>query len=109
MNRKEIPLESTITAEIQRYLGRLDGWWGFKVQGSGSQMRGVPDIVGCYCGLFVAFEVKRPVVGKLSELQKHRIDQIVAAGGRAFVVYGVEDVKRALERLSSVSCAGGGG
>ena len=109
MERNEIPLESTITAEIQRYLSRVPGWWGFKVQGGGSQMRGVPDIVGCYCGLFVAFEVKRPVVGKLSELQKHRIDQIIAAGGRACVVYGVEDVKRVLEGLSSLSSVGGGG
>ena len=101
MDRKDIPLESAITAQIQRYLARVSGWWGFKVQGGGAQMRGVPDIVGCYCGLFVAFEVKRPEVGKLSELQKHRIDQIIAAGGRAFVVYGVEDVKRALEGLSA--------
>lgn len=107
--RDDIPLESTITAEIQRFLGRLPDWWGFKVQGSGSQMRGVPDIVGCYRGLFVAFEVKRPVVGKLSELQKHRIDQIKSAGGQAFVVYGVEDVKQALAVLSSDVCTGGRG
>lgn len=108
IDKDMIPLESAITAEIQRYLGKLEGWWGFKVQGGGSQMRGVPDIVGCYCGLFVAFEVKRPVVGKLSELQKHRIDQIIAAGGRAFVVYGLDDVKKALEGLSSNLCTGGG-
>lgn len=97
----EVPLESTITAEIQRYLGKLPDWWGFKVQGGGSQMRGVPDIVGCYRGLFVGFEVKRPVVGKISALQAHRIEQIKAAKGHAFVVYGVEDVKRALEGLAA--------
>ena len=99
--RDDIPLESTITAEIQRYLRRLPDWWGFKVQGGGSQMRGVPDIVGCYRGLFVGFEVKRPVVGRVSELQKHRIEQIRSAGGQAFVVYGVEDVKQALAVLSA--------
>lgn len=109
IDREMIPLESAITAEIQRYLSRVDGWFGFKVQGGGSQMRGIPDIVGCYCGLFVAFEVKRPIVGRLSELQKHRIDQIIAAGGRACVVYGVEDVKRVFEGLSSLSSVGGGG
>ena len=101
MDKDRIPLESAITAEIQRYLGRLSGWWGFKVQGGGSQMRGVPDIVGCYRGRFVGFEVKRPVVGKVSELQKHRIDQINAAGGCALVVYGVEDVKQALAVLGA--------
>lgn len=97
----EIPLESAITAEIQRYLGKLPDWWGFKVQGGGSQMIGVPDIVGCYRGLFVGFEVKRPVVGKISALQAHRIEQIKAAKGHAFVVYGVEDVKQALEGLAA--------
>lgn len=107
--RDDIPLESTITAEIQRFLSRLPDWWGFKVQGGGSQMRGVPDIVGCYRGLFVGFEVKRPIVGRVSELQKHRIEQIKSAGGQAFVVYGVEDVKRALDMLSAVTFVGGGG
>lgn len=101
MAAENIPLESAITAEIQRYLRKLPGWWGFKVQGGGSQMRGVPDIVGCYRGLFVAFEVKRPVVGRLSDLQAHRIDQIKAVKGHAFVVYGVEDVKKALEVLAA--------
>lgn len=107
-DRKEIPLESAITSEIQKYLRKLPGWWGFKVQGGGAQMKGVPDIVGCYRGLFVCFEVKRPVVGKLSELQKHRIEQIRTAGGHAFVVYGLEDVKQALEGLAAVVCVGGG-
>ena len=101
MEAREIPLESTITAEIQRYLSRLPDWWGFKAQGSGSQMRGVPDIVGCYRGLFVGFEVKRPVVGKLSKLQAHRIEQIQAAKGHAFVVYGVDDVRQALAGLAA--------
>ena len=98
---ESIPLESTITADIQRYLSKLPDWWGFKVQGGGSQMRGVPDIVGCYRGLFVGFEVKRPKVGKVSALQTHRIEQIQSAKGHAFVVYGVEDVKRELEGLAA--------
>lgn len=106
---ESIPLESTITAEIQRYLNKLPDWWGFKVQGGGSQMRGVPDIVGCYRGLFVGFEVKRPKVGKVSALQAHRIEQIQSAKGHAFVVYGVEDVKRELQGLVSFTRAGGGG
>lgn len=109
MDDRQIPLESTITAEIQRYLSKLPDWWGFKVQGGGSQMRGVPDIVGSYRGLFVGFEVKRPVVGKLSKLQEHRIEQIKSAGGHAFVVYGVEDVKRAFDGLASLTNVGGGG
>ena len=106
---ENIPLESVITKQIQRYLDTLPGWWGFKVQGGSSQMRGVPDIVGCYRGLFVAFEVKRPKVGRLSELQKHRIEQIKNAGGLACVVCSVEDVKQALEGLAAFVSDGGPG
>lgn len=107
-DKREIPLESAITAEIQKYLKKLPDWWGFKVQGGGAQLKGVPDIIGCYRGFFVGFEVKRPVVGQVSEIQKHRIEQIRAAGGHAFVVYGLDDVKKALEGLGAVVCVGGG-
>lgn len=59
-------------------------------------MRGVPDIVGCLDGRFFALEVKRPKVGRLSEMQKHVIKQIEDAGGAVGVVYSVEDVRRLL-------------
>ena len=94
IDRASIPLESEITKKIQRYLSGLDGWWGFKVQGGGQQKRGVPDIVGCYNGRFVAFEVKRPHVGQLSDLQEHVIGQIKAVEGHAFVVRSVDEVKQ---------------
>lgn len=97
--RDEIPLESAITASIQRWLSKQPCWWGFKVAGGGAQMRGVPDIVGCWRGVFVGLEVKRPEVGHVSELQKHRIEQIRDAGGVAEVVYSLDDVKRVCEAL----------
>lgn len=106
--REDIPLESTITASIQRWLSKQPEWFGFKVAGGGAQMRGVPDIVGCWRGHFVGLEVKRPGVGRVSELQKHRVDQIRGAGGVAAVVYSVDDVKRLLEGLAALVCAGGG-
>lgn len=109
VDRSNIPLESAITAQIQRYLKSLPDWWGFKTQGGGAQMRGVPDIVGCYRGLFVGFEVKRPHVGRLSDIQAHRIEQIRAAGGHAYVVTCVEDVVRALDSLSADAHDGGRG
>ena len=115
--RDAIPLESTITASIQRWLNKQPCWWGYKVAGGAAQMRGVPDIVGCWRGRFVGFEVKRPTVGRVSDLQRHRIDQVRAAGGVAEVVYGLEDVRRVLdevdsairaEGLAACSCDGGG-
>ena len=112
-SRENIPLESAITAKIQKWLKSQPSWWGFKVMGGAQQKRGVPDIVGCWRGAFVAFEVKRPQVGRVSDLQKHIIEQINEVGGRAFVVYSVEDVKRAImsveaDMLAARSFLGGG-
>lgn len=104
--RADIPLESAITAKIQKWLKRQPLWWGFKVMGGAQQKRGVPDIVGCWGSVFVAFEVKRPVVGRVSALQEHIIEEIRAAGGHAYVVYSVEDVKRAIMGIDPRMLAG---
>lgn len=106
MSDIHIPLESEITKQIQRYLKTVPRWWGYKVQGGAQQKRGVPDIVGCFDGLFVAFEVKRPHVGRVSPLQEHVIEEIKAAKGRAYVVFGVDDVRKVLEWLASHVCEG---
>ena len=90
------PLERTITDKILRWLRAQDGCWCFKVAGSGGQMRGVPDIVGCFNGRFFALEVKRPKGGRLSVIQKHVIGLIAGAGGIVGVVRSVEDVQRLL-------------
>lgn len=47
---------------------------------------GVPDILACVNGFFVAIEVKAQN-GHVSELQLFNIEQIRKAGGFAFVVY----------------------
>lgn len=108
IDRALIPLESEITKKIQRYLRTVPGWWGFKVLGGAQQKRGVPDIIGCFNGIFVAFEVKRPGVGVVSDLQAHIIEQIKSANGHSFVVYSVDDVKAALAGLAARSFVGGG-
>ena len=53
---------------------------------------GIPDIIVCHKGRFIALEAK---VGKNkpTKLQAATIDQIKRAGGTAAVVYSVEDVK----------------
>ena len=87
--------ERAITRTIQRHLDTLDGWWGFKVHGAGQMLNGVPDIVGCYRGRFVAIEIKRPGQ-RPTALQRHRLDQIASAGGVAVVATCWEDVEGVL-------------
>jgi len=90
------PLESKITKAVMAYLkGR--GVWCFKVAGGPMQQRGVPDIICCVNGAFVALEVKRPGLGRLTDLQALTIERIRESGGVAEVVTSVEDVAALLE------------
>ena len=59
---------------------------------------GLPDIICCYCGRFIGFEVKTPD-GKLSKLQEITITKIKAAKGEAFKVTSVKEVKEILKTL----------
>jgi hypothetical protein len=88
-------LESAIVGRIQKRLKETGGWF-IKVHGGAFQAAGVPDIIGCLSGRFVAFEVKRPS-GKPTKLQLYVIGRIQAAGGLAAVVYSVADVETALK------------
>jgi Holliday junction resolvase len=49
--------ETALTSRIMDTLRAQGGWW-MKVHGGGFQVAGVPDIIGCYKGRFVAIEVK---------------------------------------------------
>lgn len=56
---------------------------------------GVPDIIACIRGRFVAFEVKKPTTKhNVSALQQYNIRKIEQSGGGALVVSDVEQVKK---------------
>lgn len=57
---------------------------------------GIPDIIVCYRGKFIALEAKRPG-GKLTKLQEKTIKDIRAAGGKVYVVMSVDEVKEIME------------
>ena len=82
-------LEKTIVNGILKYLKSLDGCFCFKHNG---MTAGVPDILCCYKGRFIAFEVKTEK-GRVSKLQKAVIEKINRAGGIAVVVRSVGEVK----------------
>ncbi len=70
----------------------LEGtWWYVRVTA------GIPDIIACVNGRFIAFEVKTPS-GKATKLQEATIRKILNAGGVAAVVHSVDEVKAILEK-----------
>ena len=81
--------ETGLSKKVQDRLNAEDGWW-FKVHGGPFQTAGVPDIVGCYQGLFVAIELKMSG-NKPSEIQKYILDLLTTAGARCGVAYTIEE------------------
>jgi len=66
-------------------------------------IRGIPDIIGCYKGMFFAWELKRSEKEASKkrdgyELQKYNIKKINDSGGIGRIVY-PENFKECLEEL----------
>lgn len=91
--------EGRITVKILSALKSKGGFW-FKVHGSAFQRAGIPDIVGCYRGQFVALEVKTPKdVDKVSEVQKVMMLRIERAGGISKVVTSAEAAREVTDMI----------
>jgi Holliday junction resolvase len=55
---------------------------------------GVPDIIGCYEGIFFGIEVKTPQTkNNVSKLQEYNLDKIRLADGHSLVAWEVEQVE----------------
>jgi len=91
-------LEKDITSKIMRYLKTLPCCFAWKEFGGMYSTSGLPDIICCINGMFVAFEVKTDK-GRLSKLQEIMIQRINAANGKAFKVTSVGEVKKILNGL----------
>lgn len=77
--------ESTYTAKIKRYL-KDNGCYVVKFFGCAYTQAGVPDLLACINGRFVAIEVKSDM-GQPSQLQLANIHHIQQAGGIGMVLY----------------------
>lgn len=90
--------EADIVRAILRYLKGVDGCFAWKEHGGMYGTAGIPDIIGCYRGLFFGLEVKTES-GKPTKLQEATIRKIKKAGGIALVVRSVDEVKELLASL----------
>lgn len=77
--------ESVFQSKVIQYLKSLENTYVVKVWGGGYQRAGIPDILACINGHFVALELKNEV-GKPSKLQEYNIKQIQAANGIALIL-----------------------
>ena len=92
-------LEKDIANQILHYLKTVPGCFAWKTHGSMYGVAGLPDIILCLNGRFVAFEVKT-ASGKLTKLQEITIQRINDANGKAFKVTSLEEVKEIIKTLN---------
>jgi hypothetical protein len=99
--------EAAVVAAIWKaVLRRYPDAWLLKVHGGPYQRAGVPDLVMCIDGVFIALEVKHQKPGETDEaardrttpIQRHEIRRINRAGGWACTVLTPDEALRAIER-----------
>lgn len=103
--RDDIPLERDIVTAIRKWL-KAEGIWNVKIHGYAFQSIGLPDLVCIVDGRFVGLEVKRPRVGRVTEIQAATLEKIRRAGGYATVVTSVEDARAAIMDAKATHAGG---
>ncbi|GHV05982.1 hypothetical protein FACS1894217_03790 [Clostridia bacterium] len=93
-------LERDIVSSITRHLKTVPNCFFWKEHGGQYGTAGLPDLICCINGRFVAFEVKTPV-GKLTKLQEITIQRIKDSKGEAYKVTSVEDVRAVINGLNT--------
>lgn len=82
--KQKTRLEKNFQASVQKRLKTLPDTWFYKA--SDRVRSGIPDIILCVGGIFVAMELKRTEHDKATPLQKHTLELIDKSGGYAWVV-----------------------
>ena len=92
-------LERNIVTAIMRYLKTVPHCFCWKTHGGMYGTAGMPDIIICLNGRFVALEVKTPM-GKLTKIQESTLNRIKDANGYAFKVTSLQEAKEIIKSLS---------
>ena len=91
--------EKDIVTAIARYLKTVPESFFFKEHGGMYGTAGIPDLICCINGRFVAFEVKTQN-GKLTTLQQATLQKIKNAKGYAYKVTTLQEVREIIENLN---------
>lgn len=89
--------EKQLENKVKRFFKKYDIWFT-KIWGGGFQRAGIPDLLACVNGRFVAVELKSST-GRPTELQKWNIEKIQESGGIGLVLYPdqFEEFKKMIE------------
>ena len=88
--------------DIQRKIIKwLESEGHYVVKVISASKAGVPDILCCVNGYFVAIEVKTPTTKtNVSELQKYNLEAVIKSGGYSLVAWELEQVKEYINAVT---------
>lgn len=94
----EKQFENKIKSELKRR-----GCWFVKFFANAFTPAGIPDILACVCGRFVAIEVKGGSGYGLTDLQRYNLEKINSVGGIGLCVYpsGWGQLMQILDRIEA--------
>ena len=95
---KSIPLESTIGAAAVKWTNAQPRCWAFKTHGGMYGKAGIPDVIACIDGHFLAGEFKRPAPASspVTEIQRRTLSALCDAGASTGVFRSVDEWKEAV-------------
>ena len=90
--------EQDFQSKIVKY---LEAQGAYVVKVVAASKKGVPDVLCCYKGKFLAIEVKTPTTrANVSELQDYNLRKVDEAGGWSGVAVDIADILPMLERIN---------
>lgn len=102
MAKKENSLQSAILEYLKgnprKGIKGIGGWWLNFHGGSVFMPRGIPDIIGCFKGRFIALEVKRPGE-QPTKLQAKTLELLQAAGAVTGIVHDVDETREIMGKV----------
>lgn len=93
-------LESHFQAKAKKLI-EAEGGYVIKIHVSAYQSQGEPDLVCCFLGLFIAFELKVDD-NKPTALQTEKLKLIKKSGGIAKAVWSLDEIKETLYEVRRV-------
>lgn len=101
---KNIPLESTIVSNAVKWTNMQPRCWAMKTHGGMYGKAGIPDVIACINGQFLAGEFKRPAPAgtAVTPIQWKCLEAINNAGATVGVFHNIESWKMAVEGLQGV-------
>ena len=91
--------EQQYQSKIVKY---LESRGAYVIKVVAASKKGIPDVIACYKGQFIAIEVKTPLTrSNTSKLQEYNLDKIAEAGGQSGIAVDIDDINPMLNRIDN--------